>query len=301
MSNLDIDPDDCILFFNIKTGYVLQYLTAAVSKMQSGRIRINVNKNGIHFQAEKTLSKSSGKLLSCALLDAYFEQDRLEKFSYNHPSEAISIELNGKHLSDQFKKFKRKERAVVYIPKGKNPDTMFIYAESTVVKEVAFGVEHSITIALYDTPIAFTDTDTIEYIEHDDGKEEKIYENSISVDSSHFDRAKNVGGSGDFLVTIQGSNCIMFEKQNKKMYSGKVCIGKLNNKKSKYVGTFSADIFDIIMIMVKIKKPVIFYTPTPKYTDNYPLKVSIPLEWVGTCTLFIKTNEQIEAEKKKND
>jgi hypothetical protein len=219
-------------------------------------------------------------------------------------------------LCHAIKNVKRKNPIILYI-KRKNPNELGITilppetsgssknfeSENTKVVITRMKDFEDMNGAETDQDCGLTSLPEI-YLD-EDGNEQPVFGFPKVIASTNFQRIKNAWSSSKSVVTrcihikIQGSSYISF-KSDSSLLNSKVNFGRLEEETEDnkiYKGVFSKDLFSPLTKLQSMGKQIQFYAPL---CEGFPLKIATRGDIMGTITVYIKDNNQIELEKAKN-
>ena len=249
------------------------------------------------------------------LFDAQFLREDFENFYCKRPLEFC---VNMRLLCHAIKNVKRKNPIVLYI-KRKNPNELGITilppetssnnknfeSENTKVVITVLNNFEDMKSAEVETDQDYGDTSLPEIYLDEDENEQPVFGFPKVILSTNFQRIKNAWSSSKSVVTrsiqveIQGSSYISF-KSDSSLLNSKVKFGRLEEETEDnkiYKGEFSKDLFAPLTKLQSMGKQIQFYAPL---CEGFPLKIATRGDIMGTITVYIKDNNQIELEKAKN-
>lgn len=238
------------------------------------------------------------------LIDTEFKTDDFENY---YCEGRLEFCINMRLLCHAIKNVKRKNPIVLYI-KRKNPNELGI----TILPPETSGGNKNFESE--NTKVVITmlkefgdmkgDVELPEYYIDEDDEEQPVFGFPKVIASANFQRIKNAWSSSKSVVTrcicikMQGSSYISF-KSDSSLLNSKVNFGRLEKETEDnriYKGVFSKDLFAPITKLQLMGKQIQFYAPK---SDGYPLKISTRGDIMGSITVYIKDNNQIELEKAK--
>ncbi len=298
MSNVVSDISDKLFYAKAKKGFIFKVLidTLLLSINCTERPKFEVTKKGIFQIASdaQKLSDNPDDRISKIMFDIRLYRERFTRY---HCSSEFSFSLNFKHLQKILKNIKKKDIVILFIDENdKNKLGIEIIPIGKEKRSQVMHIAINFTEGLNEIdelipPETYTD---------DEGEEIDIYDYPVVVDSTDFQKIKQLTRIGDeMIVKIQKDNYISFYTSDGTLYDSEAKVGTIDedDPDSLIENIYHMCFFSHLVKLPGLCSEMRFFSPPPLRRE-FPIKIAMDAGNLGEIYIYIKSIRQIQYEKK---
>lgn len=267
-----------VLKVKTREGYTIKVL----SELLQGYLKdscFSINEKGIRLVGVDTLTRTG-----TVLLDLDLKSTNFLPFSLTHPDKRICIGMNLLHLYKMLKPIRKKDFLTLLIDKERT-------------SELGIKIEPNGENGSSISYLAITNVNPVE-VDIPEG-----YNEPVKTTSKEFQKLKTLNKMSKQIKVVFNGSVISFFAGKENLWSRQINLGESDEsddssreKKILYSQTFEARKIIQLVKMAGLSNIIQIYTG-----QDLPLKFELNVGTLGKICIYLKSQEQIEAEKREEE